>query len=357
MNNLFSASQLSLAISNTATSAILLQTYSQAIASQPNISLSEVPSLSTDQQSVQQAAVWCLDNNVPDLIALSAQVIGYTNLYNQLYTKLLADAQVIDNPTAANRTEAAQSFLQALGLLQNNITDGTLQRNNSLRNTQLLVDTLASNQAALDGDLTIAKQQLLDTDIAALNAKLASIQQTIDADNQLIASGGVYGAVAGIKIAVGIFKGWFTDDPASAVETVVGQISGIVADSAKHSAAIADLQTQNVAYFDTLTSLLADEVIFAIVQNLAFNTDLLASHTSSAKMATNAYMDAWTSLAGTFADITNTLSKGPTATLNLSQNLQSANADWQQLLQLARSIQNFDNISTETTTIDSAVSV
>lgn len=346
MYNPFSADSLSVATSNISISAILLQTYSQAISNQPEVSLDAVPAFNLDQKSVQQTALYCLNEITPSLVALSAQDIGYANQFNQMYDQLLSDAIIIDDATAdpTTRQVATNDFCAGLQTLINTIDGGQNVRNSDARALTELDDLSASNQASLDADLVVAQKQLLDGDIAALQAQLATIQQAIDTDNTTIASGGVYGVVAGLKIGVGILVGWYKD-PSKGLQMVLGEIEGIVTESKVHSDALADLQTQNQAYMETITDLLYDEAVYAVVQNLDFNSDLLAAHSTSATLALQAYTDAWNALSGNLTDIYNTLQKGPTATLQLSISLQNSQSGWNNLLAQAKAMQSMGIIS------------
>ncbi|AYQ34252.1 HBL/NHE enterotoxin family protein [Runella sp. SP2] len=340
MTNAFSAAPIAVATANIATSSILLQNYSQAISNQPEVTLESVPEFTEDQKSVQQNALFCLNKITPELVALSAQDIGFANEFLQMYPRLLSDAQLIDDATAdANaRTNATHDFCAGVNQLIITINNGTATRNSMARDLTQFIDLSASNQTDLDADLEVAQKQLLGNDITKLQAQLATIQQAIDSDNQIVASGGVYGVVAGLKIGVAILVGWYKD-PAKGFNTILGEIQGIVQESDKHSAALADLTTQNQAYMDTITQLLYDEAVYAVVQNLAFNTDLLAAHAKGAALAVQAYADGWNSLAGSLADIYNRLQKGPTVTLNLAQSLQGAQPEWTSLLAQALAFQ------------------
>lgn len=349
MNNSFSAKNITVSTGAIATSAVLLQNYSQAVLSQPPVTLDAVPAFSDDQKSVQSTGLYCLNTVTPELIALSAQGIGFANEFLQMYNQLLNDAQLIDDATAnpTERQKATGDFCTGLQQMISTINTGQLIRNSTARDLTELIDLTASNQTAMDADLTVAQKQLLNGDIAQLQAQLATIQQAIDSDNQTIASGGVYGVVAGLKIGIGILVGWYKD-PSKGFQMVLGEIQGIVQESDKHSQAITDLQTQNQAYMNTITKLLYDEAVYAVVQNLAFNTDLLAAHAESAAQALQAYTDGWKALAGGLQDIYDVLQKGPTVTLNLSQSLQSAQSEWTALLNFAKSIQSMGIIPTET---------
>lgn len=340
MNNAFSATPIAIATGSIATSSILLQNYSQAISNQPEVALSSVPAFTIDQKSVQQTALYCLTTIVPDLVALSAQDIGYANEFEQMYPHLLSDAQLIEDATADTtaRANATSDFCSGLNQLIININNGSTTRNSVARDLTQFIDLSASNQINLDADLEVAQKQLLGGDIAQLEAQLATIQQAIDSDNQTIASGGVYGVVAGLKIGIGVLVGWYKD-PVKGFEMVLGEIQGIVKESDKHSAALADLETQNQAYMDTITQLLYDEAVYAVVQNLAFNTDLLASHAKGASLAVQGYTDGWNALAGNMTDIYNRLQQGPTATLNLVQSLELAQTEWNNLLAQAKAFQ------------------
>lgn len=340
MNNPFSATPLLVATASIGSTSILLQTYSQAISNQPEVALDAVPAFNVDQKSVQRSALFCLNEVTPSLVALSAQDIGYANQFNQMYAQLLSDAQVIEDATAepTARQTATLDFSAGLQTLISTIANGQMIRNSNARILTELKDLVVSNQTNLDADLVVAQKQLLDGDIKTLQAQLASIQQAIDTDNQTIASGAVYGVVAGIKIGVGILVGWYKD-PAKGFQMVVGEIQGIVTESKKHSGALADLQTQNQAYLTTITNLLYDEAVYAVVQNLAFNTDLLAAHTQGASLALQSYTDGWNILSGGLTDIYNTLQKGPTASLQLVNSLQSAQSEWNDLLNQAKRMQ------------------
>ncbi|HAK79969.1 MAG TPA: hypothetical protein DCM71_24445 [Runella sp.] len=340
MTNAFSAAPIAVATASIATSSILLQNYSQAISNQPEVTLASVPEFAVDQKSVQQTALFCLNNITPQLVALSAQDIGFANEFEQMYPRLLSDAQLIDDATAdaSARATATSDFCTGLHQLIVTINNGTATRNSMTRDLTQFIDLSASNQTDLDADLEVAQKQLLNGDIAQLQAQLATIQQAIDSDNQIVASGGVYGAVAGLKIGVAILVGWYKD-PSKGFNAILGEIQGIVQESEKHSAALADLTTQNQAYMDTISQLLYDEAVYAVVQNLAFNTDLLAAHAKGASLAVQAYSDGWNSLAGNLTDVYNRLQEGPTVTLNLTQSLESAQSEWNNLLSQALAFQ------------------
>jgi hypothetical protein len=204
-------------------------------------------------------------------------------------------------------------------------------------------DLIASNQVSLDADLIVAQKQLLDGDIAKLQAQLSTIQNQIDADNQIVASGGVYGVVAGIKIGVAVIVGWYKD-PAKGINMAIGEIEGIVKESDKHSAALADLQTQDAAYKSTITQLLYDESVYAVVQNVTFTTDLLAAHVKGSSLAVKSFSDAWNTLSENFTDIISTLANGPKATLQLTNSLQAARSGWVSLLQQAKYLQSMGTL-------------
>jgi hypothetical protein len=345
MNNLFSADALSVSMANIATSAILLQTYSQTIAAQPVVSLDEVPGFSLDQKSVQRTALNCLTDITPDLVALSAEDIGFANQFNEMYIQLLKDAQLIDDATAdANaRQTATTDFCNGLKTLLSTISNGQIVRNNMMNTLTQFDDLVASNQVSLDADLIVAQKQLLDGDIAKLQAQLSTIQNQIDADNQIVASGGVYGVVAGIKIGVAVIVGWYKD-PAKGINMAIGEIEGIVKESDKHSAALADLQTQDAAYKSTITQLLYDESVYAVVQNVTFTTDLLAAHVKGSSLAVKSFSDAWNTLSENFTDIISTLANGPKATLQLTSSLQAARSGWVSLLQQAKYLQSMGTL-------------
>ena len=355
MNNPFSAQPIAVATGSVATSSVLLQNYSQAISNQPEVALDSVPAFGTDQKSVQQTALYCLDNIVTELASLSAQDIGYANLFEQMYPTLLADAQVIENAEAdpGARSKATTDFCRGLQQLIDEIGDGQYTRDSTARDLTQFIDMSASNQTNLDADLVVAQKQLLNGDISQLQAQMATIQQAIDKDNQTVASGGVYGVVAGLKIGVGILVGWYSD-PSKGFNLVLGEIQGIVTESGVHSAALADLKTQNQAYMSTISQLLYDEAVYAVVQNLTLNTDLLAAHGTGASQALQAYSDGWNALSGNITGIYNTLQKGPTSTLNLVLSLKSAQSEWNALSIQAQAFQELGVVPADVQSVNSS---
>ena len=341
MINAFSAKPLSVATTQIATSALLLQTYSQAISNQPNVTLSAVAGFAGSQKSLQVSALYCLTDIVPPLISLSAQDIGFGNQFTQLYANLLTKAQIIENLSTDNVTRQATitSFCKGINSLNHIIGLGKSSRNLNILRLSQFITLITSNKTDMDANMDVAQKQLLNGDVAELKAKLASIQQAIDADNQVIASGAIYGLIAGVKIAIGILVGWY-EDPAEGFKIIVGEIEGIVEDSQKHSDAMDDLKAQNQAYLDALSTLLLDESVYAVVQNLDFNTNLLADHAQSTTLAIQAYSSAWQNLSDDLTNVITSLNDDDIgASLQLTESLTEALAEWNDLITQAKTIQ------------------
>jgi|GEM_PF-2376677 len=293
----FSTTALDATLSDVGSSALLVQMVSEAITMQPNVSTSSVPSLPDDQQAVQQLAVSGI-STAASMMGLSALVLGYANKFLAMYDDLLMLAERIDNPDTnpAVRTAETGSFVNGLSSLTRTIghdRDDLEAVGNEL--TALSAQAIPA-QAAMDADLLAVQTNLADSEIPALEAQLTTIQQSIDADNQIIAKATMHDLVDGIKMIIAIYDmGTEDGDFKGGLKSLVGVVQDMANTSNAIQEATHDVNQQLALYQQTLEQLTADQLTWAVVQNLDANTDLLVSYLAQAIEATTAYANAWQS--------------------------------------------------------------
>lgn len=348
LNNPLSSDGVSLALSGMGTSQILLQIYANALITQPQVSLTSVPSFPADQATASQAASATLSQGSALLLSSVADALGFSNQVAQMAGLLGELAAVLDNPATApsDWSVAAASFSQGLGLLIQNATTAQRTADNGRADFATLASALEMAGVALSGDLLVAEQALGQQEIQQLRAQLAAIQSAIDSDNALLAKGATTGLVSSVKVGLSIVVGFYKGAE-DGIEMFVGGIQGIVESSQAQQQAMADLNAQIAAYQQVFTQLAVDEVALGVVQNEAATLQLLLAHTQEGGLSLQTARDAWSALITKMGNLQAALAGPPSAALGLGSAVSQATVGWSAVHEAVLLIQGLASLPVE----------
>lgn len=306
-NNPFAADALRAVLPTLWISATLTQTVAEALTMQPLVTVEGVPSLPTDQQAVQQVALSAISTSAR-VIGLSSLSLGYANKMTALFPYFQENATLIDDPATDpdTRGEAINNVVAGIDNLLRAIHTDQMQLQLVSNALATVVEAALPAQQAIQADMVATQQILADGDIPALEAQLDTIQQAIDADNKTIAKGTMHDVVDAVKMAIGVYK-MGQEELKDGLQSLIGAVECMGSTSNAIQQAMVDVNTQIALYVETLEQLTADELTWAVLQNLGTNTDLMVQYLTTATEAVQADNAAWQRQADELQALANTL--------------------------------------------------
>ena len=348
-------SGISASMSQTQTAASIMQTYVNVVLQTPLIQLpAEVDTLSKsnvveqlpqDQKTAQDHARYYLQTLNPQMVSLLATIIGYGNQWNAMYRQLLYLATHIDEGNNQ------QQFIDGINLLIQKCNEGIAQANNTASAlTTFSTDSLDADKAAFDQDYAYvnAAYGIGSTEQQELQAEIAADQQAMDRACWIMAGSALGVAVGGVAIVVGI-AGFFESAGTSGA-LVVGGFVLVGASATAGAVGFSDWETANKHLVEATSELNQDQAMLSAANSAMLNIQSLSNACDQASKAVQGLSASWTSLAADLNETVVQLQDTEEASSWLVSMLEAANADWQDALALAETLQANGTLPVQTET-------
>lgn len=336
-------------LSSTQHASVLLQTYTQTILNTPDIKLpadvdkesgsTVVEDLPKHQKQARDNAQFYLDSVNKVLVQRVSDVIGFSNLWNAEYDRLLTLAK--DLNSGNNKAVFEQG-------IQNLIKEAKEKKENTDPAIEALNDFLPKISA--DKRNITTDEQNVETALGGAKGEIDRLKKQIDADNAainrdlaIIAGGATADVVGGLMIAVGLLAEIETAGASTAL--VVGGLAVVGAGTTAMGIA-----GKNLA--DTKSDL-ATKTRELSVAKLSYASTKQANHTiknmegalNAGVSAVTSLQKSWSSLQGDFTQVIQELGNAdPDLGGWLVNTLQAANTDWADTLKLAKNLQQFGTL-------------
>jgi hypothetical protein len=338
---------------------VIIQTYINTVMGTPDINLSSVTFSATNQHVIadlpahQKTARTNAESYFSGTNSLNAQIvgtlsdiIGFANMFNSRYDRLLALAGPDGNPQGANLTtfnEGLQGLINTIQKKEDSCTDIVT----ALNTFKTLIE---GDERNLQGDEDIIKATL-DGDngaIAQLQASIGSINDAIKKDNAMIAGGAAMEVGGILMIVVGVAAEIETAGVATAL--VVGGLAVVGGGIAMQVLAGKDLSAKIDQLQSDQTQLSTDQQIASCLINASQNVSAMVSSIANAVTAVGALQSGWSSLKGDLQQIITALNngEGDEGTTWLIDDLNAAKADWADALALAVKLQSNGTLQVKT---------
>lgn len=334
-------------VSGSQSAASIMQMYTNTVMQTPIMTLpSNVDQLSNsnvatqlpaDQKTAQSHATYYLQTLNPQMVAFLATTIGYANQWNAQYNMLLQLANTI---TEGNNLE---TFVQGIQLLIAKCNDGETQANN----TAAALTTFATDDLDADVQAFTVDYNNVNTAYNDDSQQIQQLNNLIDADNKAMntavwamGASGVFAIAGGVAIAVGIFGE--IESAGTSTALVVGGfalLGGAATVGAVELSSFVSAQKNLTAATNQLNQ---DQAVLAATQQALANITNLGDACSQASSAALALAGSWSSLSDDLQQTIEALQDAEgadSAPAWLPALLESANADWQDTLTLAKNLQ------------------
>lgn len=338
------------AASSTIGANAVIQTYINTVLATPDINLSSVTFSDTDkhvitdlplhQQLARKNAEAYTDgpNSVnSQMINTLSDIIGFSNMFDSRYLRLLALAGPQGNPQGQDLitfNQGLQGLINTITLKQNNC--GTIIT--SLGNFKNLI---LQDERNLQGDENIITATLGGEQgaIKLLKDNITACHSAIEKDNAMIA-GGAGMEVGGIlMIVVGVATEELSFGASTAL--VVGGLACVGGGIAMQVLAGKDISAKMDQLKTDNTNLTEDETVVACLTLASKNVTAMINSIDSAVAALTSLQSGWSSLSGDFSQIIQALQSGEGDTGDwLITDLNAAKSDWDDANTLAIKLQS-----------------
>jgi len=329
----------------------VIQTYINTIMGTPNIDLSSITfsaanaHVIADLPAHQTVARTNAETYFSGSTSVNAQIvstlsdiIGFANMFDSRYQRLLALAGPDGNPTGTNLTtfnEGLQGLINTITAKEGNC--GTIIT--ALTNFTTLIQ---GDERNFQSDEAIIKATLDGENgaITQLQNSISSINTAINKDNAMIAGGAAMEIGGILMIVVGVAGEIETAGVSTAL--VVGGLAVVGGGIAMQVLAGKDLSSKISQLQTDTTQLTTDLQISSCLINASQNVTSIITSIENAVTALNSLQSGWSSLKGDFQQIIDALNdgQGDVGTGWLLTDLASAKADWDDTLTLAISLQS-----------------
>ena len=313
-----------------------IQTYVQILLQQPDFDLSILDNLSKHLQKAQKDAnAWNL-NILPGLIKITADIIDYANTFQSFQGVLVKFAGELSVP------DSKKKLIE--GLLQ--LHKGILEKHDTAQAVQTQISDFESDLAtdyqnfAHDAENAEAKIDGSSGKIKALKDEIDAINKAMNKDIGLMAGGAVLITAGVAAIVIGVVA----EIPTAGVSTALvgGGMLGIAGGALLETFGAVDYSDKIDLLKDVTEMKSKEEAELAALRYtdshlLSFNKAI-----SSAKTATEALREGWLNLASTLSEVIQAIEKAADPKLSgefTVAELQTANKDWKDALQLAKQLQ------------------
>ncbi|HEX8160297.1 MAG TPA: HBL/NHE enterotoxin family protein [Pyrinomonadaceae bacterium] len=338
------------AVSGTGQSIVIVQTYAKNITTQPIITGldSEIPNLSTHQQTAVNHANDWLTTYQPQILQVQSDLLSFANGFNAYYQPLLTLAQQIQNGDSSKVNE----FIQGLQELTNQITSKDNEVKNVISDLNTFSTELGSDVSNFNTDAQTAQNTIVGDNgtLSKLNDQLDSLNSAMSKDNAMIAGGAVIDVVGALMICVGALAEFETGGLSTALILAgIGVIAGgstMIGLAAKNLSDSQDKYGQVSAEINSINaSLTVLKTVEAQLNN--FSTEATAAYNAVVSMDTG-YQTLGTNFTALINDMQNDISA---TSPFLVAELQQAYADWGDVQTQIENIQQYGNIPTTNQTV------
>ncbi len=343
------------AMSAAQSASVQLQAYTQTVLGTPDIQLPKtidklssstvVEDLPKHQAAARTNATFYLDHVNPTLVQRSSDIIGFGNLWNAEYTRLLSLAN--DIHSGSNKRTFQQGIANLIGQVKAKQSD-TTQAITSLND---FLPKIASDSRALTAD-----DQHVTLALGGEKGAIAQLKKRIDADNAaiskdtaIIAGGATADLVGGLMIAVGILAEIETAGASTAL--VVGGLLVVGAGTTAMGIAGKNLSDTKADLATANKSLAVDKLCLTSTKQASKTLGNIEGAINQGISAVTSLQKGWATLQSDFTQVTSQLSSAdPSLGSWLVSTLKAANTDWTDTLKLARNLQQFGTLAVKKST-------
>ncbi|MEW7280259.1 HBL/NHE enterotoxin family protein [Aquimarina sp. 2201CG1-2-11] len=345
-------SQVKGAMSNTQAASILLQNYTQTVLGTPDIILPA--SVGTDSKSnvvadlpIHQAlarknANYYLDTVNVTLVQGIADIVGFSNLWNAEYDRLLALAKDIN--TGDNKETFKSGIANLISQTKQKETN-TVTALSSLNDFLPKIETDSRNFTTDAQHVTVALGGEHGA-IEQLNKQIAADNKAINKDMAIIAGGATADVVGGLMIAVGVLAEIETAGASTAL--VVGGLAVVAGGTTAMIIAGKSLSKTKSDLAAASRQLAIDKLCYTSTKMSSHTIENLQNAVGQGVTAVTGLQKGWQSLQSDFNEVVSQLeTSNPDLGSWLVNTLEAANADWQDALTLAKSLQQYGTLPTK----------
>lgn len=342
-------SQVKKGMSATQSAAILLQNYTQTVLGTPDIKLPAqvdvdskskvVEDLPKHQKRARDNANFYLDNVNVTIVQGVADIIGFSNLWNAEYNRLLALAKDIDSG------DNKKTFQQGIANLIN-------QTKEKEKNTYTALSALNDFLPKIEEDSRnfTADSQHVAIALGGEHGAIAQLKKQIKADNDainkdiaIIAGGATVDVIGGLMIAVGVLAEIETAGASTAL--VVGGLAVVAGGTTAMVIAGKNLSKTKSDLANASRQLEVDKLCYSSTEMSSHTITNLQNAVSQGVTAVIGLQKGWQSLQSDFNEVISQLdASSPDLGSWLTSTLEAANTDWQDTLTLAKSLQQYGTL-------------
>ncbi len=328
---------------------VQLQAYTQTVLGTPDIQLPSaidklskstvVADLPKHQATARANATFYLDHVNPTLVQRSSDIIGFGNLWNAEYARLLSLAN--DIHSGSNKATFQQGIANLLTQVKAKQGD-TVAAITSLND---FLPKITSDSRALKAD-----DQHVTLALGGAKGEIAQLKKRINADNAaiskdiaIIAGGATADIVGGLMIVVGLLAEIETAGASTAL--VVGGLLVVGAGTTAMGIAGKNLSDTKADLATANHNLAVDQLCLTSTQQASKTLGNMEGAVNQGISAVTGLQKGWATLQSDFTQVTSQLgSADPSLGSWLVSTLQAANTDWADTLKLARNLQQFGTL-------------
>jgi non-hemolytic enterotoxin B/C len=343
---------------------VIIQLYVATVTGTPDIDLSSVTFNDADKHVITDlpkhqelartnAESYINGNNSinSQMINTLADLIGFANIFESRYQRLLALAGPDGNPQGTQLTsfnEGLQGLINVIETKENNC--------------QAIIKSLGDFSTVISGDernlkaddiiisATLNGEEGQGGQIEQVKARISADHEAIQKDNAMIAGGAAMEVGGILMIVVGVCTEELSFGASTAL--VVGGLAVIGGGIAMQVLAGKDISSKMYDLSQQNVTLAEDETVAATLTLANKNVTAILSSLDSAVQAVTSLQTGWTGLKGDLQNIIDALNagQGDEGTSWLIDDLNAAKADWDDAKQLAVQLQSNGTISVKNTT-------
>ena len=282
---------------------IMLQTYSSTVLAQPDVSLSMLPDLPTQQKQARSSAQTWLSSTNPKAIVALADVRDFANHVSAYVNAILPLAQKYDLGDKSQLPQIMLGLQQMLALAQ---TKG-VNASSLVDQSKLYESQIAANVAAFASAETAVQTKISGDqgEIANLRTQLATLNSRMNADVVQISAGAV-SDIVGIGLIV--IAATTVIETGGATQTLLAAGIALVAGGTlAMTISAADIVQAQKEYGSTLTALVGLELEVAAFDTVAHQITVNGAQAQSAVQAAGMLASGWANVVATYQDTLNDL--------------------------------------------------
>jgi len=279
-----------------------------------------------------------------------ADIVGFSNLWNVEYNRLLALAKDIN--TGTNKAIFKSG-------IANLITQTKQKKTNTVSALKALNDFLPKIEAdkrnlGKDAGHVFIALGGADGAIAQLKKKIAADNKAINKDIDFIGAGATVAVVGILMISVGLLAEFETAGASTAL--VVAGVIAVAGGSAVMAAAGDNLSKTKADLASVSSQLTIDELCYASTKMSSHTIDTLQRTVNNGVAAVIGLQTGWQTLGSDFTEVVSQLeTSSPNLGSWLVNTLKAANTDWQDTLTLAKSLQQYGSLPAKQSNAKTAV--